>query len=104
MGRSALGVRSGGRSHGEVIEPMGERSIEFGWSLSGRVLAGLEQGIVVLDGRGRVLLANPAARTLLGVGDDVEGRNAAEVFSEVPDLMLGAATGWEEVSVLIREQ
>jgi len=53
------------------------------------ILDGMVEGVIVLDARGRLLLVNPAARTILGVGaDHVEGRPLLEVVrqKELADL------------------
>ncbi len=88
---------------------MDQWSVEFGWSLKERVVASVEQGIVALDCQGRVLLANPAARSLLGLGEEVEGRSVVDLLGEVPEIVrLGTAgagsagpSEWQEVDALI---
>jgi signal transduction histidine kinase len=71
---------------------MNQWSVEPGRSLNERAVASVEQGIVVLDCQGRVLLANPAARSLLGLGEDVEGRTVVDLLGEVPEIVrLGTA-------------
>jgi signal transduction histidine kinase len=86
---------------------MDQGSGESRRSLSERVAASMAPGIVVLDGQGRVLLANPAARSLLGFGADVEGRPVADLPGEVPDVIGRAATGrseWQEIEAVIGDQ
>jgi PAS domain S-box-containing protein len=88
---------------------MDQWSVELGRSLSDRVVASVEQGIVVLDCQGRVLLANPAACSLLGLGEHLEGRTVADLLGEVPEIVrLGTAgagsverSEWQEVDALI---
>lgn len=78
-------------------------------SLSQRVVASLAQGVVVLDPRGRVLHANPAARALLGLSDGVEGQVLSSMLTEAPELARAAAAAlavpaggaWEELHVRI---
>jgi two-component system, NtrC family, sensor histidine kinase AtoS len=106
-GRGAGGVVEGFGS--EVGGPMDQSSLESGRSLNERVVASVEQGIVVLDGQGRVLVANPAARSLLGLGEHVEGRTVVDLLGEVPEIVrLGtaaagspAASHWQEVDAVI---
>ena len=43
-----------------------------------RLLQGMPDGILALDAAGRITLANPAARNLLGTGDDVVGKTPVE--------------------------
>src|SRR5262245_20612223 len=114
--RSSRTSRGWGRRAGSVVErfrsevggPMDESSLESGRSLNERIVASVEQGIVVLDRQGRVLVANPAARSLLGLGEDVEGRTVGELLGDVPEIArLGIAAGssrgsdWREVEAVI---
>jgi signal transduction histidine kinase len=72
---------------------MGQWSVEPGRSLNEQAAASAEQGIVVLDCQGRVLLANPPARSLLGLGEDVEGRTIVDLLGEVPESVRLGTTG-----------
>src|SRR5262249_59312679 len=106
----ALDIRSGGRAWGEGIRPMGQRSIELGRSLSERIVGSVDQALVVLDCQGRILLINPAARALLGVGE--ADQDAGNLPGEVSDLVRLAAKGGdtagpggvEEITVPIGDQ
>jgi two-component system phosphate regulon sensor histidine kinase PhoR len=46
------------------------------------ILDGMIEGVVALDDRGRVLLLNPAARSMFGVEDGAEGRSFLEVIRQ----------------------
>ncbi len=48
--------------------------------LMGRVLAGMREGILLLDPGGNVALANPALREMLLLGNDVEGKSPIELI------------------------
>ena len=54
----------------------------------GRALAAMREGVLLLDGKGRVTLANPAVRGLLGLGPDVTGRTLVEATRRAPLLRL----------------
>ncbi len=71
---------------------MGEQPVPA-CSLTERIVAGLPHGVLAVDARGRVVLANPAARRLLGLAGEADGRDAAELLAGVPALreVLGAA-------------
>jgi two-component system, OmpR family, phosphate regulon sensor histidine kinase PhoR len=47
--------------------------------LSGRVLRGMREGVLLLDRDGRVALANPALREMLLLSDDVVGKTPLEL-------------------------
>jgi two-component system phosphate regulon sensor histidine kinase PhoR len=51
--------------------------------LLGRVLESMREGMLVLDGGGRVLLVNPALRAMLQLGPGVEGKAPLEVVRNV---------------------
>ena len=44
------------------------------------ILEGISNGIVAVDAQSNILLANPAAKELFGINDDVTGRYFLEVF------------------------
>jgi two-component system phosphate regulon sensor histidine kinase PhoR len=46
------------------------------------ILAGMAEGVVVLDPGGNVALANPAAETVLGVGSSLVGKPLAEAVTD----------------------
>ncbi len=65
------------------------------------ILAGMVEGVLVLDGAGRVIVANPAAQKILGAGASVVGRTLAEAVSDaetrtlIASCMRGDVTGAE---------
>jgi two-component system phosphate regulon sensor histidine kinase PhoR len=62
------------------------------------VLAGMTEGVLVLDAEGRVLLANPRFRTLFGIHGPVEGRIPLEVVRDAEvDEVLHEVSGAEPV-------
>src|SRR5262249_58420391 len=87
----ALDIRSAGQTRGDGVGPMGQRSVEVGRSLSERIVASVDEALVVLDCQGRILLVNPAARALLGVGE--ADRDAGDLPVEVSDLASPGAAG-----------
>ena len=57
------------------------------WERSARVLAGLEDGVILADLDGHLLMVNRAARNIVPFGDiKPEGKMASEVFNH-PDLL-----------------
>ena len=48
--------------------------------LQARILEGMQEGVLVLDGKDRVVLVNGALRTMLLVGADAKGRLLLEAF------------------------
>jgi two-component system phosphate regulon sensor histidine kinase PhoR len=62
------------------------------------VLAGMTEGVLVLDAEGRVLLANPRFRNLFGTHGPVEGRIPLEVIRDAEvDEVLREVSGAEPV-------
>lgn len=57
-----------------------------GRTLNDRIVEGLAQGILVLDARGRLVTANPAARAVLRLSSAVEGQDVSTVLAGVPAL------------------
>jgi two-component system nitrogen regulation sensor histidine kinase NtrY len=54
------------------------------------VLSSVTAGVIALDGKGRVLLTNRSAETLLRHGDEnIEGRELAEVSTELAEFLSG---------------
>ncbi len=51
----------------------------------GGILADMQEGLLVLDGDGRIALVNPALRRMFGLGQEVTGRSVAEA-TRSPDL------------------
>jgi two-component system, OmpR family, phosphate regulon sensor histidine kinase PhoR len=65
--------------------------------LAARILEGMGEGVLVLDRRGRVLLANRAARSLLLLGADAVGKTLIEAVRNVAlQELLAKATHSEE--------
>jgi two-component system, OmpR family, phosphate regulon sensor histidine kinase PhoR len=66
-----------GALHGQLVALDAEQA-------KGRtILDGMVEGVVALDARGRLLLMNPAARAIFGVGaDGLEGRPLLEVIRQ----------------------
>jgi two-component system, OmpR family, phosphate regulon sensor histidine kinase PhoR len=48
--------------------------------LLGRILESMREGVLVMDGEHRILLANPSLRDMLALGSDVLGRSTIEVI------------------------
>ena len=91
-GHDELGVVA--RTLDAAVQDVARRLNELA---SGRVrmeaiLAGMAEGVLVVDAQGRVILANAAARRMLGVGDDAIGRHHTAVIRH-PDVtaQIGAA-------------
>jgi two-component system phosphate regulon sensor histidine kinase PhoR len=62
------------------------------------VLAGMAEGVLVLDAEGRVLLANPRFRSLFGIHGPIEGRIPLEVIRDAEvDEVLREVRGAEPV-------
>jgi two-component system phosphate regulon sensor histidine kinase PhoR len=53
---------------------------------AGQILDALEDGVLLLDGAGRLLLANPAARAWFGLGDDLRSGLPARRVLGVPQI------------------
>jgi two-component system phosphate regulon sensor histidine kinase PhoR len=74
-------------------------TLESGQAQVAAILDSMVEGVIALDGRGRVLLMNPGARSIFGVGgrDDaaVEGRPLLEVVrqKELLDLVAAVPAG-----------
>jgi len=72
------------------------------------ILAGMVEGVVVLDSQGRLLMANDAARAMLKLGDDATGRRyqewmrQPELFAQIVQALEGEAPGGVEF-VLARD-
>jgi two-component system phosphate regulon sensor histidine kinase PhoR len=74
-------------------------TLEAGQAQVAAILDSMVEGVIALDGRGRVLLMNPGARAIFGVGGPgeaaVEGRPLLEVVrqKELLDLVAAAPAG-----------
>jgi two-component system phosphate regulon sensor histidine kinase PhoR len=66
---------------GSLSGTLGELRAER--DLLGRVLESMREGMLVLDGSGRVLLVNPALRAMLQLGPGVEGKAPLEIVRNV---------------------
>ena len=85
-GSDELGVVA--RTLDGAVQEVGRR---LGELASGRarmeaILAGMVEGVLVVDAQGRVILANEAARRMLSVGDAAIGRQHTEVIRH-PDIV-----------------
>lgn len=75
---------------GSLARTLGELRAER--DLLQGILNGMQEGVLVLDARGRFALVNPALRDMLLVGDDIIGKRPLEVIrhAELPDLIARA--------------
>jgi two-component system phosphate regulon sensor histidine kinase PhoR len=66
---------------GDALRQMGDRGIELARDRARMeaILAGMEEGVLVVDARDRVQLVNAAARRLLHLDGDLRGRHYLEV-------------------------
>ncbi len=64
------------------------------------VLEGMDEGVLLLDARGRVLTVNPALREMMLLGSETRGRPLLEVVrhAELKELVDAARTGGGKVS------
>lgn len=64
------------------------------------ILRGLSDGVLITDSQGVILLANDAFRRLLAAGEQIEGRQTAEVLrnAELLEMMQAAGAAWDMVS------
>ncbi|MEJ7730388.1 MAG: ATP-binding protein [Polyangiaceae bacterium] len=94
MGGGDLGARADARATplsevGAVLNHMASSHAERlqklydDRDLAARILEGMGEGVLVLDRRGRVLLANRAARSLLLLGADAVGKTLIEAVRNV---------------------
>jgi two-component system phosphate regulon sensor histidine kinase PhoR len=92
MAKGDLAVRTGWRG-GDEIAQLGQALDRLARSLSATlgelagerdllsgILKSLQEGVLVLDGEGRVLLLNPALRQILGLEEDVAGKLPLEAI------------------------
>ena len=54
--------------------------MEYASELNRRILRDMEDSVLALDNRGRIMYMNPQCQSLLGLQDDVLGQTYAEVF------------------------
>jgi len=68
--------------------------------LLGVILESMQEGVLVLDGEGRMLLVNPALRGTLSLGANAEGRAALELIrnADLQSILERAQTGQGSVS------
>ena len=59
--------------------------MEYASELNQRILRDMDDSVLALDNRGRIMYVNPQCRLLLELGDDVLGRTYAEVFFDRQD-------------------
>jgi two-component system phosphate regulon sensor histidine kinase PhoR len=71
----------------ESVREIGRRAAELASDRArmAAILGGMIEGVLVVDERGRVQLVNPAARTLLAVDADADGRHYLEIVRQ-PDI------------------
>jgi PAS domain S-box-containing protein len=74
---------------------MDERSAEPRGSLGEQVLESVDHGVLLVDRRGRVLLANRAARAILGAGV-AQGADLGRVLAGAPELAEAVAAAIEQ--------
>jgi two-component system phosphate regulon sensor histidine kinase PhoR len=67
-------------------------------------LSSMSEGVLVVDGAGRIRLANQALRRQFHVGDEVIGKTVLEAFRNVGLAELISATGMKEVTFLQPEE
>ncbi len=77
LGRLARAIEGLGRA----LRAQAKRAQEE-WQLLARVVAGVREGLLVVGADGRVLLANAAAREILEIPVEPEGRRLAEVVRQ----------------------
>ncbi|MFF8599629.1 ATP-binding protein [Streptomyces sp. NPDC015232] len=65
------------------------------------MLHGIREGVVAIDGAGRIRLVNDEAQRLLGIGPEATGRPLEEVLGEgrTTEVLAGRATGEDLVTV-----
>jgi two-component system phosphate regulon sensor histidine kinase PhoR len=65
--------------------------------LLGRILESMREGVLVMDGEHRILLANPSLREMLLLNSDVVGRSTIEVIrnAELQSIVANALVGKE---------
>jgi two-component system phosphate regulon sensor histidine kinase PhoR len=68
--------------------------------LLGRILESMREGVLVMDGAHRILLANPSLREMLLLDSDVTGRSTIEVIrnAELQSIVESALVGSEPLS------
>ena len=59
--------------------------MKYASELNQRILRDMDDSVLALDNRGRIMYMNPQCRLLLELGDDVLGRTYAEVFFDRQD-------------------
>lgn len=103
FGDDELGVVA--RALDESIQQLGSRLDELARDRSRMeaILAGMIEGVLVVDGSGRVQLANQAARAMLGLDDQWQQRSYLEAVRHpaMSDLVSAALTGRPSPSVEI---
>jgi signal transduction histidine kinase len=67
-------------------------------------LASMSEGVLVVDGTGKIRLANQALRRQFALGDEVIGKTVLQAFRSVGLAELIAATGMHELTFLQPEE
>ncbi|HDH97467.1 MAG TPA: PAS domain-containing protein, partial [Proteobacteria bacterium] len=70
-----------------------EEELNYLRDYSENVIKHIPSGLIVTDNDGKIILANPAAQEMLAAKEDLEGKNAEEVFG--PDLGRALVQGRE---------
>jgi two-component system phosphate regulon sensor histidine kinase PhoR len=70
--------------------------------LQGRILEAMQEGVVVVDRNGRIVLVNPALRSMLLLGADAIGKLLIEMVrhAQLEDLLVAARADYADVSPL----
>ncbi|HEY3445444.1 MAG TPA: ATP-binding protein [Myxococcales bacterium] len=104
--RTGVGGRDEVASLSQALDTLGQSLSESMGALRGerdlrdRILVGMREGVLLLDGAGRVLLVNPALRELLGLRPDAEGQPLLDEIrhGQLGDLLGRAERGGGEIS------
>jgi two-component system phosphate regulon sensor histidine kinase PhoR len=104
--RTRVAGRDEVASLSQALDMLGQSLTESMGALRGerdlrdRILVGMREGVLLLDGSGRVLLVNPALRGLLALGVDAQGQLLVDAIRHGPleELLDRAEKGGREVS------
>jgi len=89
------------RMAGSLARTLGELRAER--DLQRRILEAMQEGVVVVDRDGRIVLVNPALRSMLLLGGDAVGKLLIETVrhAQLQDLLTGARDGSENLPLEI---
>ena len=65
------------------------------------IIETMADGMLVLDRHHRILDINPAAQNMLGIAEDVIGRDAVSIFAKFPDLLACCCEGAETANTCL---